>query len=122
MVKDLQLEHVIPVLSTSNIARDINWYAEYAGFKLAFEQEGYAGLYRDRIWLHLQYHVGNQDDPVFGSVVKFFVKDVQQVLEEMVQRGTVKWDSLRKNTPWNTHEFAFYDLNKNAIYFVQDVD
>ncbi|MEP2936182.1 MAG: VOC family protein [Gilvibacter sp.] len=120
MVKDLQLEHVIPVLSTNDVPRDIKWYAEYAGFKLAFEQDGYAGLYRDGIWLHLQYHLGTKDDPVFGSVVKLFVKDVEQVFNEMRQRGTVKADALRKNTPWDTHEFGFYDLNKNAIFFVQD--
>ncbi len=38
----------------------------------------------------------------------------------MLKRSTVTKDKLRLNTPWKTHEFGFFDLNKNAIFFVQD--
>lgn len=115
------IQHIIPVLSTNDLERDIKWYAEYVGFKLSFSHDGYAGLYRDGIWLHLQWHKGDAQDPVFGSVVKIFVHQVAPIFKELIERGTVKRDVLRKNTPWGTHEFGFYDLNKNAIYFVQDV-
>ncbi|WP_374960261.1 hypothetical protein [Gilvibacter sp.] len=35
---------------------------------------------------------------------------------------TVKQSALRLNTTWGTNEFVFYDLNNNAIFFVQDLD
>jgi len=88
---------------------------------LNYLEEGYAVLNKDSPWIHLQWHYGNEDDPVYASVVKIFVNDIHSILEEMVSRGTVTKDKFRLNTPWNTHEFEFYDINKNAIFFVQDV-
>lgn len=40
----------------------------------------------------------------------------------MIERGTITKDNLRLHTPWNTNEFGIYDLNKNAIFFVADID
>ncbi len=114
-------KQTIPVLSTSDLKRDITWYAEYAGFGLLFQQEGYAGLYRDGIELHLQWHENTLEDPVFGSVVKVFVTNLDAVVTEFVARGTIKRSQYKKETPWGTNEFGFYDLNMNAIYFVEDL-
>lgn len=36
-------------------------------------------------------------------------------------KGTITKEKLRLNTPWGTHEFAFYDSNKNPIYILQDL-
>lgn len=112
---------ICPVLSTSNLERDITWYDKYVGFNLTYQEDGYAVLNRENIWIHLQYHHNNEEDPVYGATVKIFVDDINLILEEMHKRGTITKDKLRLNTPWNTHEFGFYDLNKNAIFFVQDV-
>lgn len=119
----IKIKHkqTIAVLSSSDLKRDIAWYAEYTGFGLLFEQEGYAGLHRDGMELHLQWHNNTPDDPVYGGVVKFFVDDIEQVVEEFVERGTITLNRYRKESPWGTKEFGFYDLNKNAIYFVQDL-
>ncbi|MEM7511998.1 MAG: hypothetical protein AAF388_13775 [Bacteroidota bacterium] len=46
---------------------------------------------------------------------------IQPLFKEFVERGTVPPEKLRMNTPWGTHEFGFYDLNKNAIFIVQDI-
>jgi hypothetical protein len=121
MDKTTNLHTVCPVLSTGNLERDIKWYEAYIDFKLNYSEEGYAVLQRDNIWIHLQWHHNTEEDPVYGSVVKIFVDDIYPIFEEMVQRGTVTKDKLRLNTPWKTHEFGFFDLNKNAIFFVQDV-
>ena len=112
---------IVPVLSTSDLERDIKWYDQYLGFKLNYLEEGYAVLNRDQHWIHLQFHYGDKEDPVYGSVVKFFVHDIQETLLEMIDRGTITKDKLRRNTPWNTHEFGFFDHNKNALFFVQDI-
>ena len=111
---------IIPVLSTSNMQRDVEWYAKHAGFEKVFGDEMYAGLQRENHEIHLQWHHNNEDDPVFPGVIKIFVPDIMPYFEEFVERETIKKDKLRKNTPWGTHEFGFYDLNNNAIFIVQD--
>ncbi len=115
------IQSLVPVLSSSDLERDIEWYTTYLGFKLTFTEDGYAVLNREEYWIHLQFHYDDKEDPCFPSVIKFFVNDIHLILEEMMERGTITKDKLRLNTPWNTHEFGFYDHNKNAIFFVQDV-
>jgi hypothetical protein len=82
----------------------------------------YAVLRKDSVCFHLQWHADTPDDPLpGGSVMKIFVEDIHPLFEEMVERGTVTADKLRKHTPWSTHEFGFYDLNNNTLFFVQDI-
>ncbi len=113
--------YIIPVLSSSDIKRDAEWYEEYTGFKYYFGDEGYAGFTRDNLEFHLQWHHNNEQDPVHPGVMKIFVKNIEPYFEEFVERGTITPDKLKKNTPWGTHEFGFYDLNNNAVFIVQDV-
>ena len=115
------IQTIVPVLSSADIERDISWYKKHVGFNLTYQEEGYAVLNRDTIWIHLQWHHGNEDDPVYGSVAKIFVKDINEIFEELHERETITKDKLRLNTPWKTNEFGFYDLNKNAIFFVANV-
>ena len=120
MNNSVNLYTICPVLSTDNINRDINWHDKFVGFKLNYQEEGYAVLNRDSIWIHLQWHHNDDEDPIHGSVAKIFVNDINPIFKEMIERGTTTKDKLRLNTPWKTHEFGFFDLNKNAIIFVQD--
>ena len=115
------LLYIIPVLSSSDIERDLKWYTENAGFKYAFGDHGYAGLTRENMEFHLQFHHGNEEDPVHGGVMKIFVEDIEPYYQEFLERGTITEEKLHHNTPWGTHEFGFYDLNKNAVFFVQDI-
>lgn len=118
-----QLKHLTPVLPSNDIKRDIAWYEKYLGFKYNMGQEGYAVLHRDNQWIHLQWHANTKDDPLLGgSVIKIVVDDIQHIFEEMLERGSISKEKLIMNTPWGTHEFGLYDLNKNAIFFVTDVD
>ncbi len=111
----------IPVLPSQDIDRDVSWYEEKTGFLKTFGDSMYAGLSRGGQEFHLQWHADTPDDPLLGgSVVRFFVPDILPFFEEFCNRKTINPDQLRKNTPWGTHEFGFYDLNGNAIFFVQD--
>lgn len=113
---------IIPVLPSSNMTRDISWYKEKAGFKEYFSDKMYASLYRDNLTLHLQWHADTKDDPLGGgSVIRIRVKNIKPIFEEFLQRGTVTGDSFKSNTPWKTNEFGFYDLNKNAIFIMEDI-
>lgn len=116
------IKQVITVLPSQDINRDIEWYNKYVGFKFSFGDTMYAGITRGNTELHLQWHADTKEDPLLGgSVVKFFVNDITPFFEEFVKRGTIAKEKLHKNTPWGTHEFGFYDLNNNALFFVQDV-
>jgi len=113
---------ITPVLPSQDIDRDVAWYQTHVGFQLLHKDNMYAVMRRDTISIHLQWHADTDDDPLLGgSVIKIFVDDIEPIFQEFVDRKTVTLDKLRKHTPWHTHEFGFYDLNKNALFFVEDV-
>ena len=119
-----KLTRIIPVLESPDIARDVAWYKEKTGFEVSFQHDKmYAGLYRDDLEIHLQWHAGTKDDPMNGgAVIRIDVKNIKPIFEEFKQRGTVKEEDLRENTPWGTNEFAFADLNSNVIIINEDVE
>lgn len=113
---------ITPVLPSADLIRDIQWYQDMAGFSLSSSDDLYAVLHREDILIHLQWHADTADDPLLGgSVIKIFVEDIQPYYEEFVERGAITIDQLHRNTAWGTHEFGFYDQNKNALFFVQDI-
>lgn len=118
-----ELLKVIPVLESADIARDVAWYKEKTGFEVSFLHEKmYAGLYRENLEIHLQWHAGTGEDPLSGgAVIRIDVKNIKSLYEEFKQRGTIKENDLRENTPWGTNEFAFHDLNSNAIFISEEV-
>lgn len=117
-----QILHFTPVLPSADIKRDIAWYEEKTGFTFQFGDEMYAGLVRENLFLHLQWHADTPDDPLLGgSVIKIFVKNIRPIFLEFIERKTVTPGKLRLNTSWGTNEFGFYDLNQNAIFIVEDV-
>src|SRR5262245_18117060 len=113
-----KLKRIIPVLSYSEIARDVEWYREKTGFDLFFSHEKmYAGLTRGDLEIHLQWHAGTKDDPLTGRmVIRIDVENIRPLFEEFKQRGTVNDNDFKENTPWGTNEFAFADLNSNVIF------
>jgi len=119
-----KLVKVIPVLESSDIARDIAWYKEKTGFEVSFLHEKmYAGLYRDDLEIHLQWHAGTKDDPMNGgAVIRIDVKNIKPLFEEFKQRGAVNENDFRASTPWGTNEFAIHDLNSNAIFISEDIE
>lgn len=117
-----QFLHVTPVLPTADLERDLIWYKTNLGFSALHIAPDYAVLRRSGIYIHLQWHADTKDDPLLGgSVAKFFVKNIDTLFQEMVDKGVVPPNKLSRSTPWNTHEFGLYDLNNNAIFFVEDV-
>jgi hypothetical protein len=111
---------IIPVIPSANIERDLRWYKKKAGFTQTFVTDGYAGMARENMQIHLQWHADTPDDPLLGgSVVKIFVEAIEDLFEELIERGVVSEDKLNRNTPWGTNEFGFFDLNKNAVFFVE---
>lgn len=125
---DAKFIRISPILSTTNVVRDIAWWEEKAGFKKVFVGEnlpngkvGYGAVERQGICLHLQYHSNYPGDRVERSAIRIEVQNIQPLFEEMVSRGTVKPDAFREKTDWGTREFGFYDLPGNAIFFFESL-
>ena len=79
-------------------------------------------LQRENLFIHLQWHNNTKEDPLLGgSVIKIFVDHIDPIVEEFVERKTITKEKLLQNTNWNTNEFGFFDLNNNAIFFVQSL-
>lgn len=77
---------------------------------------------RENLCIHLQWHADTENDPLLGgSVIKIFVRNLMPIFNELVKRGTIKKENLKLHTPWKTNEFGFYDLNNNAVFFVEDI-
>ena len=118
----IEILSTIPVLPSANIERDISWYKNSMGMEVHHTDDMYAVLYRENLNLHLQWHADTPDDPLLGgSVVRILVKNIQPIFDEFLERGTVTKEKLRMNTAWKTNEFGFYDLNNNAIFFMEDL-
>ena len=117
-----KLIQIAPVLPSSNILRDIDWYKKYTGFSLIHFNDNYAVLKREHLSIHLQWHANTKDDPILGgSVIKIFVENIQPIFEDFIQRETITKEKNQLRTSWGTNEFGFYDLNKNAIFIVEDI-
>lgn len=111
---------IIPVLLSQDIKRDVEWHQKHTGFEPAFEDGMYAGLQRENLSIHLQWHADTNDDLLQGgSVIKLFVKDIHPIFKEFLKKGMVTKEKLRLNTTWGTNEFCFYHLNHNTIFIVQ---
>jgi hypothetical protein len=118
-----ELLSVIPVLPSADIERDVAWYKEKAGFEKSFSDRMYAVIYRENICIHLQWHADTENDPLLGgSVIRISVKNIKPLFEEFIKRGTIKQDKFIANTAWGTNEFGFFDLNKNAIFIMEDLE
>ena len=115
-----KLLEIAPVLSSQNIERDIAWYKKNVGSTTLYSDKMYALLQCDSINMHLQWHADTEDDLLLGgSVIRVMVDDIQPIYKEFIERKTIKPEKLMLKTAWNTNEFGFYDLNNNAVFFVE---
>lgn len=111
---------VVPVLPSQDIQRDVEWYEKFTGFTAIYNDNMYAVLRRDELSIHLQWHADTDADPLFGgSVIRLRVESIQPILQEFIERATVEYQDLRLKTAWETNEFGFFDLNRNAIFIVE---
>ena len=115
---------VNPVLPCKNVSHAINFYVEKLGFSLGFQDSAedprYAGVYRDDVELHLQWHDAKEWDKVERPMYRFIVVDVDALYREYEDKGVFHQHTAVRDTPWGTREFAFYDLNQNGLTFYQD--
>jgi len=120
------LKHIRPVLPVRNVSEAVNYYVERLGFTLSFKDSGnnpgYAGVVRDGIGIHLQWHDENDwTDGMDSVLLKIYVDEVDALFEEYKTKAVFHENTALKDTSWGTREFAFYDTNMNGLVFYRDL-
>jgi len=116
-----KLERLQPVLMVRDVGAAIEFYRRL-GFEEAFRdvpaEPRYAGVKRDGIELHLQWHDANEwEYPNDRPTYRFVVQEVEGLLEEFRSAGVVGKETVVRDTPWGTREFHVRDLDGNGLQF-----
>lgn len=118
------LEAVHPVLMVHDVRASLSFFVRL-GFSLAFgaskENPHYAGIRRDSVELHLQWHDEEQwrydiDRPTY----RFVVSDVDALHTEFQRNDSALQMTQVMNTAWATREFHLRDPDGNGLQFYRD--
>lgn len=120
------LKQIHPVLPVKNVTEAIKYYVEKLGFKLAFkdagDHSGYAGVRRDGIEIHLQWHDGKDwENGMDSTLLRIYVDEVDVLFEAYKTQSVFHNNTSLKDTPWGTREFGFYDMDNNGLVFYKDL-
>jgi catechol 2,3-dioxygenase-like lactoylglutathione lyase family enzyme len=119
------LHQIHPVLPVRDVVHALDFYVNRLGFKIAFADDSkkptYAGVLRDDIEIHLQWHEAkewelNGDRPMLRIVTQ----NIEALYEEYSEKSVFNDHTLLRETAWGTKEFAFYDPDNNGLTFYRD--
>ena len=120
------LKQIHPVLPVKNVTKAVDFYVQKLGFKLAFTDTtsdmGYAGVTRDAIEIHLQWH--DENEWVIGvdrPMLRIYVENISELFDEYKTKAVFHERTSLKKMIWGTEEFAFYDLYGNGLTFYKDL-
>ena len=120
-----QFVEVNPVLPVRDVTAAIHYYTEKLGFRLLFQDDKqnptFAGVGRDQVHLHLQWHDEADFVGVDQPALRFVVTDVDALFAEYQDKGVFHANSALQDTSWGTREFAFYDGDVNGLFFYRDL-
>lgn len=120
---------VHPILAASDVTAALAFYARL-GFREQFRwsdgEPRYAGVARDGVTLHLQWHDATAlehggDRPAY----RFLVSDVDALHAEFAAQGATApvgsspW-AVPGDTPWGTREFHLRDPAGNVLQFYRE--
>jgi len=108
-----------------DVSRSIEFFARL-GFKKAFADNDanpkYAGISRDGIELHLQWHDSKEwEYPNDRPTYRFVTKDIDSLFRNFIDAGIEDYTKPQK-TPWGTYEFHVRDPDMNGLQFYRDCD
>ena len=119
------LHQIHPILPVKNVKEALKFYVENLGFIIAFADDDtnpfYAGVKRDNVEIHLQWHDTKEWSTVERPMLRFVTQNIEGLFEEYKVKGVFHKNTSLKETDWDTREFAFYDLYKNGLTFYQDL-
>ena len=120
-----RLESVRPVLMSRDVTASIRFY-ERLDFGLAFvdspDDPKYAGVRRDVVELHLQWHDAKEwECPNDRPTYRFVVEDVDGLFQQFRDAGALHDHTVVNDTPWGTREFHVRDPDANGLQFYRDL-
>ncbi len=120
------LHQIHPVLPVKNVVEALDFYVNRLGFKIAFADDSknpkYAGILRDGIEIHLQWHDAVEwEEKVDRPMLRIVTQNIEMLFEEYSEKDVFHAHTLLRETAWGTKEFAFYDPDKNGLTFYRDV-
>jgi hypothetical protein len=115
-----KLEAVHPVLMVRDIIASIQFF-QLLGFEPAFRDSPsdpkYAGMRRDGVELHLQWHDANDFSSGDRPTYRFLVRELDELSEEFSARHADLDRTPVRDTPWGTREFHLRDPDCNGLQF-----
>src|SRR5689334_23308833 len=100
-----RLEAVQPVLMVRDVTASIEFF-QLLGFELAFRDSPadpkYAGVRRDGVELHLQWHDAADFSSGDRPTYRFVVRDVDELFDEFSARQRHLDRTPVRDTPWGT--------------------
>jgi len=118
------LRGVQPVLMVRDVTASIRFFASL-GFEVLFKDSPtdpkYAGIARDGVALHLQWHDASEwNYPTDRPTYRFLVDDVHRLSDEFRAVPNLHRTEVR-DTEWGTREFHVRDLDQNGLQFYRDL-
>jgi len=111
---------VQPVLMVRDVAVSIRFF-QLLGFELAFcysqDDPKYAGVRRDGVELHLQWHDAKDFSTGDRPTYRFVVSEVDELSTEFSSRSADLDRTEVRDTPWGTREFHVRDPDLNGLQF-----
>ncbi|GAA0872090.1 hypothetical protein GCM10009117_12370 [Gangjinia marincola] len=116
------LAEVHPVLPVWDVMEALQFYVEKLNFDIGFVDDEknprYAGVVRDGIELHLQWHDKSEwDNGMDRPLLRILTQKIKLLYEEYKYAGVFHEYTNLEETDWGTLEFSFYDPFKNALIF-----
>lgn len=117
-----KLTKAIPIIPVADMAASRDFYLERLGFQVSFEHDGYCGVQRDGIEIHLC-HIADEKlarDTGSQTMLRFETDDVETLFEEYrVHEGVIHPNGNLAQKPWGTCEFGVLDPCGVCISFMQ---
>lgn len=126
-MKTASFREVNPVLAVRNVDAAIRYYTEKLGFRVSFQDSPtdpkYAGVRRDTVELHLQWHDENdfKNDGSDPPILRFIVDDPDSLFEEYNGKNALGPKSQVKDTLWGTREFGLFEPDGTGLVFYRDL-
>ncbi len=120
------LHQIHPVLPVWDVLEALDFYVNRLGFRIAFADDSkkpkYAGIIKDAIEIHLQWHDQKEwEVAVDRPMLRIVTQNIESLYEVYSTKAIFNPHTLLRETAWGTKEFAFYDPFKNGLTFYRDI-